>query len=588
MLNRHSSTQKRQVLTLLMVSLFSRRLASAFVYSPRYKRTISTFVARRSNNNAGSQASTLSQEQIWQERTIASTQIFSTASKPDDATEVTPTPPQVPRKFQPWPFQYHEELTLTVEALTNRGIGVCRASISATDLPADRKITSEEESDESLDVENKGWVVFVPSVIPGETVRCRIYRNFRSYSEADLIEVIDKSAQRVEPVCPLFAECGGCQYQHMDISIQREWKTSQVQELLERVGKLDPDSFPSTKPTVGTDEVYNYRSKITPHYDKPIKTENGIGDLKIRAIGFKKKTNRQLVDVPLCHIATDRINEKLADYREEKFLDALEGRLKKRKKGATLLLRDALIYDGAGEDSDVEPEPIVETDHNVYVKTIVKDLTFRFLAGNFFQNNPYMLPVMVDHVLEAATPPNTAGNQMTHLIDCYCGSGLFCLSASKEFDVCVGIELNAKAVQEAQFNANLNQISNCKFVAASAEAIFLSKDPVEVVTKETDPSTGQIISEALTSTLVKDFPTDTTVVVIDPPRKGCSEEFLEQLYNFSPARVVYMSCDPATQARDTEGIVGAGYSILIVQPFDLFPQTRHIESLIVFEKEVSN
>ena len=113
------------------------------------------------------------------------------------------------------------------------------------------------------------------------------------------------------------------------------------------------------------------------------------------------------------------------------------------------------------------------------------------------------------------------------------------------------------------------QIENCKFVSASAEAIFMSEDTVDVKSS---------------SIKVRDFPISTTTVVIDPPRKGCSTEFLDQLYQFGPERVVYMSCDPATQARDARGIADAGYNISSVQPFDLFPQTRHIENLIVFEK----
>lgn len=381
----------------------------------------------------------------------------------------------VPKKFKPFPFQYHEELTLTVEGLTNRGIGVCRASIPESVQPVD------DDQKKSYEKDHKGWVVMVPNTIPGEVIRCKIYRNFGSYSDADLLEILEESPNRVKPVCALAEECGGCQYQHMNIQTQRDWKTSQVQDLLERIGEQDPATFPSTLPTLGTDEVYNYRSKITPHYDRPIKSD--IGDMKIREIGFKKKTNRQLVDVPYCHIATEAINEHLAIYREEKKNEAFEGRLRRPKKGATLLLRDALKYD-ENDAVDGDDEQVVETDPNVYVKTKVKDLTFRFLAGNFFQNNPFMLPVMVDLVVEAAVKPNAAGEKMTHLIDCYCGSGLFCLSSSKEFDVCVGIEVNAKAVEEAQVNAEINSISNCKFVAASAEAIFMSKDPVEVVTKK--------------------------------------------------------------------------------------------------------
>ena len=181
-----------------------------------------------------------------------------------------------------------------------------------------------------------------------------------------------------------------------------------------------------------------------------------------------------------------------------------------------------------------------------------------------------MLPVMVDHVVVAAATTvsgNNDNNKMTHLIDCYCGSGLFSLSTAASFDVCVGIEVNEKAIEEARQNAELNGIDNCAFVAASAEAIFDSTTPVE----------GDV--------LVQDFPRDTTVVVCDPPRKGCSEEFLDQLYTFGPQRIVYMSCDVATQARDVKGIVAAGYEITSVQPFDLFPQTRHIECLIVLEKK---
>lgn len=427
----------------------------------------------------------------------------------------------------------------------------------------------------------------------------------------------------------------------MDVVSQRRFKTSQVQESFERIGGLDPESFPKTKETVGTDEVYNYRTKITPHYDvlpgamlerggkRMKKRRNGKskrtggdgsenqGVVEIRAIGFKKKTNRQLVDVPNCHIATEAINTKLAQVREEKFRESREGHLKlerskaEKKKGrggggdgVTMLLRDAFEEQpmestgvgsgvrGEGEHEGNDLKAVVETDPNVYVMADVKELKFRFMAGNFFQNNPFILPVMVDHVVEAAVKPNEHGTRMTHLIDCYCGSGLFCLSSATHFDVCIGIEVNKKAVEEARINASLNGITNCKFMAASAEAIFESQEPVTVKTV-TEPLTmtscdagpASITLKTATTTIqVDDFPRDTTTVIIDPPRKGCSPEFLEQLYKFGPQRVVYMSCDPATQARDSNGIVGAGYRIVSIQPFDLFPQTRHIECLVTFTK----
>jgi len=449
---------------------------------------------------------------------------------------------KVPRKFVAYPFQYREELTLRVLSLTNLGVGVCRIQIDADEGFA------ENDNDQQGD-----WVVFVPNVIPGELVRMRIYRNHKSYSEADLLEIVEPSATRVLPQCKLASICGGCQYQHMDISSQRLWKTRQVEELLERIGDIHDIHV---SPTVGTDEIFHYRSKITPHYEQPEK--DGPNKYKIGHIGFKHKSSRSLVDVEYCNIATEAINERLKTLRDEKRDQAQANELKNTKKGATLLLRHA-------------NEGVV-TDNNSYVTTTVKGLTFKFLAGNFFQNNPFMLPVMVDYVVAAATKPTAVGQQMTHLIDCYCGSGLFCLSTSHEFDTCVGIEVNSNAIKEAKANAVLNDISNCHFVAASAEAIFDSEETIG------DPET--------TPTKVKDFPRESTVVVCDPPRKGCSEEFLEQLYNFKPQRIVYMSCDPATQARDSNGIVANGYEITSIQPFDLFPQTRHIECLIVFEKKL--
>ena len=120
---------------------------------------------------------------------------------------------------------------------------------------------------------------------------------------------------------------------------------------------------------------------------------------------------------------------------------------------------------------------------------------------------------MVDLVVSAATKPSSKGSHMTHLIDCYCGSGLFALGSSSSFDVCVGIEVNAKAVEEAKANAALNGIRNCDFVSASAEAIFKSKDPVMVERDTSDSESNDVL-------LVKDFPRDNTVVVVDPPRKG--------------------------------------------------------------------
>ncbi len=297
---------------------------------------------------------------------------------------------------------------------------------------------------------------------------------------------------------------------------------------LDFVGDMDVE----VSPTIGTDEVYHYRSKITPHYDVPKRL--GGKSYEIGPIGFKEQQNTGLVDVPVCPIATEAINEKLAEVRTIRRREAIEGRLLKTK-GATLLLRDA------------HDEGVV-TDHNAVVTTQVAGLSFKFLAGNFFQNNAYIHNDMVRLVREAATRVSCHGSAMTHLIDCYCGSGIFCLSTADSFDVCVGtplphlfassvcvhflqffaslffvdfppgIEVNDRAVMEAAENAKLNGITNCCFVSASAEAIFGDVKAIGRTDKDVKP------------TFIRDFPRDKTTVVLDPPRKGCSEIFLQQLY----------------------------------------------------------
>jgi len=478
----------------------------------------------------------------------------------DEISVVAEEAKRVPRNFVPVPFRYHEELILTVETLTNLGVGIGRVDISA--YPS-RTVDASETKHSNGQNFGLGWVIMVPNVIPGEVVRVRIYRNYKTYSEADLVNIITSSPHRITPKCPLFEECGGCQYQHIPIRLQRVYKQEQVQQLLDRAIECKDTAVPSVLPTLGTEDEYHYRSKITPHYNAPT-----AGSASIGPIGFNRKngSQRAILDVEHCVIATRPINDKLLLLRKELREKARNGTLKRPSRGATLLLRHY------GKDE-------VTTDPNQLVSTTVNKLRFSFLAGNFFQNNPFVLPLMVQHVVDGAAF-SKSGRKMTHLIDCYCGSGLFCLSASHLFETCVGIEVNEKAITEARCNGKLNNIENCSFIAASAEAIFESNDLIQW-------RKGDEKGEAKVS-CVRDFPRETTAVVLDPPRKGCSPEFMEQLYKYQPQRVIYMSCDPSTQARDANGLVSNGYEIVSIQPFDLFPQTRHIESLIIFERRFIN
>jgi tRNA (uracil-5-)-methyltransferase len=477
------------------------------------------------------------------------------SAQSDMPTVVPTTSPRISRNFVPFPFAYHELVDLRIDTLTNRGWGIGRIDVSDRGPPPpptrrgrQRRPKEDEESEESFDELYRAalhdtpnrWVVMTPNVIPGELVRVRIFRNYKSYSEADLVEILEPNVEdRVLPKCPLANECGGCQYQHMSIQSQRKWKVASVQESLRQYGIVDV----SVSPTLGTDEVLGYRSKLTPHFDAPSRR---TGEEKtIAAIGFLRQSSRSIVDVPSCPIATPAVNEKYQLVREE-----LLSQPSNRVRGASVLLRQANLEDSSH---------LVSTNHQDYITTRVRGIDFTYQAGNFFQNNYYVVPLMVDRVLQyAALPSSSTDAAMTHLVDCYCGSGLFALSAASEFATVVGIEVNKKAVSEATANAVANGITNCQFLAASAEFIFQS---------------------------IGHFPKDSTAVVLDPPRKGCSTDFLQQLFAFAPHRIVYMSCDPHTQARDAKSILETEkYRIIHVQPFDLFPQTRHIECLVVFER----
>jgi tRNA/tmRNA/rRNA uracil-C5-methylase (TrmA/RlmC/RlmD family) len=330
--------------------------------------------------------------------------------------------------------------------------------------------------------------------------------------------------ERKKPDCPLFGECGGCQYQHLTYEGQLKWKRQQVVELFQK-GIGDGIEVNETHPSP---KKLNYRSKITPHHQRPI-------DGKLRAIGFLHHSRRNyIIDVPQCPIATEWINTKLKHVRKE----AQEKAKENHKKGATLLLRDT------GD--------AVVTDPKELVFTKVGSLQFQFKAGDFFQNNPFILEAFTNYaVRQAAADP-----EVEYLVDAYCGGGLFTLFASQHFKECAGVEINAYAVMLAKTNASANNITNCSFLQSPAEAIFKGIP----------------------------YPADKTAILMDPPRKGCDREFIDQLIAYSPKRIVYVSCDPATQVRDLKPVVEAGYQISAAQPFDLFPQTRHIENVVTLVK----
>jgi 23S rRNA (uracil1939-C5)-methyltransferase/tRNA (uracil-5-)-methyltransferase len=410
------------------------------------------------------------------------------------------------KKFNDRPFAYHQEIELTISTLTNLGAGLGRMDMEGAD--GGRK-----------------WVVMVAFALPGERIRARIFRNHANYSEADLVEVLDASPHRIAAKCALFGRCGGCQYQNLGYGEQLEWKRRQVAELIEHMAGLTL----AVSPVIGSPRPFGYRSKITPHFNSPRQGE----DL---AIGFLRQGTRfDIVDVPRCEIATEAINARLQTERADIRRRAAEGAF---ERGSTILFRDAGGTVTTGHEDRITEEIPLGPDQT---------LRLSFLARDFFQNNPFILPSFAAYVRDQA---RSSGARF--MVDAYCGSGLFALACARAFERVTGVEVSESAVLFARENASANGIENAAFVAGDASAIFSGLD----------------------------FPPDETVVVIDPPRKGCDELFLRQLFGFRPRAVVYVSCDPATQMRDLKGFLAAGYAPTAVQPFDLFPQTRHLECVI--------
>ena len=414
------------------------------------------------------------------------------------------------KRFNDRPFGYHQEIELSISTLTNLGVGLGRVDLEGAD--GGRK-----------------WVVMVAFALPGERVRARVFRNHGNYSEADLLEILEASPSRIEPLCALFGRCGGCQYQNLRYEEQLEWKRRQVAELIEHMAGITL----AVAPVIGSPRPFGYRSKITPHFNAPREGSE-------LAIGFLRQGTRfEIVDVPRCEIATGPINARLGAARAEIRRQAGEGAF---TRGATLLFRDA--------------GGTVTTSHEERVTEEVplgsgETLRLGFLARDFFQNNPFILPAFAAYVRDQA---RSSGARF--LVDAYCGSGLFALAAARSFERVTGVEVSESSVAFARENAAANGISNVSFVAGDASAIFSGLG----------------------------FPANDTAVVIDPPRKGCDEAFLGQLFSFGPRAVVYVSCDPATQMRDLKVFLAAGYVAAAVQPFDLFPQTRHLECVITLAR----
>ncbi|KAL6706746.1 tRNA(m5U54)methyltransferase [Coniothyrium glycines] len=440
---------------------------------------------------------------------------------------------------------------------------------------------------------NSDHVYVIPFTAPGDTVTAKIFKHFEKekYSTADLVKVVTSSPHRDSSLvkCPYFASCSGCQFQMLPYQYQLQHKKTIVEKAYKNFSNLAPDQIPVVGDTIGSPLEYGYRTKLTPHFDGPPDARRSDGRhgivrtfKEVPPIGFMKKGTRLTMDIEDCPIGTEAVRN--GNKRERK---RVSDTISTYRKGATILLREnttRVLRDAYDASSEQDPNAVIEdrgaylhrktciTDPNAKTTEYIDDFQFVNPAGSFFQNNNSILPVFTQYIREHILPPYP-NHGITHLIDAYSGSGLFTITLSSLFKSSLGIDISSSSIQSATTNAELNHLpkSSTRFIAADAARLFASIES----------------------------PADQTVVMLDPPRKGCDESFLRQLIQYGPARVVYVSCNVHTQARDigvlvggmadVDGGFGKGegcYEMESLRGFDFFPQTGHVEGVAVLRRKV--
>jgi tRNA/tmRNA/rRNA uracil-C5-methylase (TrmA/RlmC/RlmD family) len=340
------------------------------------------------------------------------------------------------------------------------------------------------------------FVVFVPFVLPGETVRIEVTEVKRRFARARLLEVLQAAPQRVAPGCRYFGECGGCQYQHIAYPAQLGFKRKQIQDLFERIGGFDPGVV---APVVPCPQPYHYRNRIMvrSQWNKPRQALD---------IGFIRHDCGLVVDVEECVIADSVLNEQLQQTRAHP----------PPKGGIKVVLR------------------VLPDDWNV-----PKD--------SFFQNNFHLLPALIETARGALR-----SSGVKFLIDVYCGVGFFGISLADQVEKFIGVEYDQMAVRAARQNLASHRRTNGDFLLGQAEALLPG--------------------------LLRCHPADETAVILDPPRTGCPRPSLEVLRNVRPKQVIYVSCHPATLARDLNVLCAEDvFHLVQLTPLDMFPQTQHVE-----------
>ncbi len=390
---------------------------------------------------------------------------------------------------------------------------------------------------------HEGQVLFVPYAIPGEVVRAEIVEARTRWGRARLLSVLEPSPHRVEPPCPYFGpgKCGGCHFQHIAYEAQAEFKHQVVIDQLARLGGLHAVDV---QPIIGAAEPWGYRN----HAQLSVTPEGRLG--------FLTADTLNVVPVHECLL----LDPLLDDLWET--LDVEWPQLHRLSLRCGSVTGDLMAIFGLDyyEDFDIEVDfPVsclilladgetVVLMGNAYLTEHVAGREYRISAGSFFQVNTAGAEALVALVRDYLTPSND-----DTLLDLYCGVGLFGLSLADQVGRVIGVEADPSAAADFQYHAQ--ELDHVELVEGKAKDVL--------------PRLGE--------------PVD--LVVLDPPRSGAGKQVVSEIARLGPRQIVYVSCDPATLARDARHLAECGYPLLVVQPIDLFPQTYHVESVALFGRQ---
>ena len=419
----------------------------------------------------------------------------------------------------------------------------------------------------------EGFTVFVEGGLIQDKVKVRINKSKKNYAVGDIVEIIEKSPFRVDRICSDdLKDCGGCQIQELDYNKQLELKTNEVKQVISRIGKLENVEIHET---IGMQSPCRYRNKA----QFPIQNINGS-----TAIGFYKKKSHDVIPTHMCVIQHD-INDKIIKiiktyiqaynvsiYNETTHTGVLRHLVTKvgftTNEVMVVLVANGTNLPHLNELASVLKENILgfktlvlnvnkaktnvilgKENKVIYgngkINDYIGDLVFEISPLSFFQVNPVQTEVLYNKALEYAEL-----KENDTVFDIYCGIGSISLFLAQKATKVYGIEIVEDAIKDAKINAKLNNLNNVEFYVGKAE---------EVVPK--------MYSEGKTA----------NVVVVDPPRKGCDEKVLDTIVSMKPDRVVYVSCNPSTLARDLAYLDERGYKCVEIQPVDMFPHTMHVE-----------